>query len=365
MTRHYSGPVTIHAVGSDAIPEFLAVADRVNASDPRWVPPLRQQLAFELGGPCEMSKYGRWQMFLADDGWGRIAAIVNPRLTGASGAPLGQLGYFECADDTTLATALFDAGAAWLRAQGCRELLGPMNGGAHRLHRLLVRGFAEDPFLFEPRNPAYYPRLFEAWGMRVVHRWFTYELAADKIDELGRRFGRVVDARPLHGALVIGNPGDAGDTLARLHRLLDDFWTGHIGYASLSLAEFAEAFAGALAVMTQRNLCIYNEDGRDLGCAFMYADFVAEARQLAGDASGWARWMAGPMPKRMIMHTLALRPEARTSTVPLALMEAGCLKLREDGFDTLLVALVVEGLLGKQLGPATREYALYGKTIER
>jgi hypothetical protein len=355
--------VKITAVGPEAIAEFLAVADRVNAGDPRWVPPLRQQLMFELVGECELSRYGRLQMFLADDSSARVAAIVNPRLRDESGAPLGQLGYFECRDDPALAAALFDAGAAWLRAQGCRALLAPMNGGAHRLHRLLVRGFEHEPFLFEPRNPDYYPRLFEAWGMTPAHRWFTYELEAARIEELARRFGRVVDARPLHGALVAGNPADVPGTLARLHRLLDDFWTGHIGYASLSLAEFAEVFAGALAIMTQRNLCIYHEDGRDLGCAFMYPDHVEEARQLAGDASGWARWMNGSLPKRMIMHTLALLPEVRTTTVPMALMEAGLVKLRLDGFDRLLVALVVEGLLGKQLGAPTREYVLYRASL--
>ena len=47
----------------------------------------------------------------------------------------------------------------------------------------------------------------------------------------------------------------------------------------------------------------------------------------------------------------------------MALMETGLRYLDEDGYDSLLVALVVEGLLGKQLCEPTREYALYGRAL--
>jgi hypothetical protein len=359
--------VRIDPVGVEALDDFIALGYRLGAAaDARFVPPLRQQLMFELAGMSELAKYADQQLFLAraDDGRvvGRVAAIVNRKLHDASGAPLGQLGYFECEDDVAVATALFDAGAAWLRARGCKELLAPMNGGAHRLHRLMVRGFEREPFLFEPRNPPYYPRLFEAWGMHVAHRWFSYELERARLADLQRRFARVVDGRPMPGSYTALAPRDPSP-LPRLHALLDDFWNGHVGYASLSLAEFGEAFDGALAVMTHRNIILYLEGERDLGIAFMYPDHVDEARKLAGDASRWGHWMDRPMPKRMIMHTLALRPEVRTTPVPLALMEAGFLYLLDQGYESLVVALVVEGLLGKQLGEPTREYALYGKAL--
>ena len=52
-----------------------------------------------------------------------------------------------------------------------------VGGWAHRLHRFMVRGFERAPFLFEPRNPPYYPRLFEANGFAPVHRWYSYEIS--------------------------------------------------------------------------------------------------------------------------------------------------------------------------------------------
>ena len=72
-----------------------------------------------------------------------------------------------------------------------------MNGGVHLAHRLLVYGFEHAPFLLEPRNPRWYPALFEAAGFAVVHRWKTWEIERnaftplrDRMLALGRRGGR-------------------------------------------------------------------------------------------------------------------------------------------------------------------------------
>jgi hypothetical protein len=356
-------------VGVDALGDFLAVADAIERDHPATILPLRQALALELSGQSAFARHGRQQLFVADVGGravGRIAALVNTDLRDGSGAPWGQLGYFEAPDDQAIANALFEAGAAWLRKQGARRLYAPMNGGAHRLHRLMVRGFERAPFLFEPRNPAYYPRLFEAWGLAPKHRWMSYELARPEVLALGRRFGRVLQGRPPPGTIDVVDPRDLSAVLGRLHHLLDGFWRNHVGYASLALDEFAEVFAGALAIMTPRNLGFLAHEGRDVGCAFMYPDWADEARALAGDATGWAAWMArqpAPRASRLIMHTLALLPEARFSSAGLALLAHGLGLFEADGFDELLVALVVDGLLTRQLGPPTREYALYERSL--
>src|SRR2546430_17312762 len=95
---------------------------------------------------------------------GRAAASVNRRLRDATHAPIGQVGFFEAEDDDAVAKSLLDAALAWLGGEGARSAWGPMNGGGHPAHRLMTKGVEPAPFLFEPRNPPYYPRLFEACG---------------------------------------------------------------------------------------------------------------------------------------------------------------------------------------------------------
>ncbi len=360
------------SIGPEEIPRFLAVARRLNASDPAWVPALEAVVARELAGKDAFGAYGRMRLFLCtSDGEdvGRAAAIVNPRLHGLAGAPVGQIGYFECIDDLAAAGVLFEEASAWLHEEGAEKVWGPMNGGAHRLHRSLVDGFDRAPFLFEPRNPPHHPRLWHAHGFRVIHRWSTYEATLPQLkkglfEELGmeRAMKRVGKRFEISAPLM----GDRATTLPRLHALLDAFWEGHVGYAPLSLEEFGEAFGGALAVMPDWCLGISVESAtkKDAACAFMYPDWIEEARALDGDASGWGRWMSGPTPRRIVLHTLAAVEEARRAGAAHFILYNSFPYLERAGITAATIAMVTEEMrIFDRVASPTRRYALFGKVI--
>ncbi|MEK7865963.1 MAG: hypothetical protein AAB434_04725 [Planctomycetota bacterium] len=359
------------SIDAESIPRFLGLSRRLNGADPTWVPPLDLVLAGELSGRDAFGAYGRMRLFLCESGGedvGRVAAIVNPRLRDATGAPIGQLGYFECVDDVAVAGALFEEGSAWLRAQGCREVWGPMNGGAHRTHRCLVEGFDRPPFLFEPRNPPHHPRLWEAHGFRVLHRWSTYEESFPALREGLDRLGllRALERLSRRYERVLPGTRDIPRALARLHPLLDAFWTGHVGYASLDAADFAEAFGGALSAMYDwcLGMAVDRASGRDVACAFAYPDWVAEARALNGDASGWGRWMSGNYPDRLVFHTIAAIPEARHAGAAHFLLGVGLSDFEARGFRHAVVALVTEELrIFNRICPPTRRYVLYARPL--
>jgi hypothetical protein len=358
-------PITILPVqGPEGLAEFIEFPWTVYADDPSWIPPLRQQIFFELSDASAFARYGRRQLYLCQvDGQpvGRIGASVNPRLVDASGAVIGQLGYFECVNDSGVAGALVEAGVAWLRTQGAREIVGPMNGGAHRTHRLMTRGFEGAPFLFEPRNPPYYPTLFEGCGFTPVHRWFGYEFDRRRAEQLLHQFDRILARRPPPGELVAIPLDRPDEIIGRLYRLLDGCWEGHVGYAALDLAEFTEVFRGALSIMQPGNVTILVQDGRDVGFRLILPDYADEMRALGGDASGWGRWLGAVRAHRLILHTAALLPEARSSSAAMALVNSGIRHAVEGGFEEVVVALAVEGFISR-IGEQTREYALYSYT---
>lgn len=338
------------AIDASRTHEFVELPFRLHASDPLWVPPLRQAVVAELASP-RLDK----QLFLHGDE-GRLAALVDVRL------PFGQLGYFEAATEDA-ARGLIAAGLEWLRARGVKQVVGPMNGGAHRLHRFQVTGFERPPFLFEPRNPPEHPRWFEASGFAPVKTWWTYEAPRPWFESLRQVLAPGVERAVRAGQRIV--PLEGAAALPRIHALLDAVWAGHVGYASLSHEEFVEAFAGALALMSNRTLgTVADSKGEDLGCAFMYPDWVDEVRSLRGDASGWGRWLGGakPVPRRMIMHTVAFKPGARRSGAPFVILDIGLQHMLEDGFEELVIALVTEEwkLFARALEP-TRSYALFGR----
>jgi hypothetical protein len=347
-------------------PDFIELSWKLHAGDPRWIPPSRAALLKDLAGSVVPSN-GALRGFLCErdgEAIGRIVALVNPRLTDPTGAPLGQLGYFECVDDEEVATRLFQAGLAWLKARGVHQVLGPMNGGAHRLHRLLTRGFDREPFLFEPRNPPYYPRLFEANGFRRTHGWHTFDLPKEAVRPLGDGVSRLAE-RAHAFQIDLLDPRDSGPTLRRLHGLLDGVWTGHVGYASIDIAEFAEVFGPVLALVKRGHIGMLVDKAKgDAGCAFMYPDWGSQVRALDGKAEGWGSWVNTAQARRLVMHTVAVLPQARGTAAPYLLLQRGLQHFLDGAYDELVVALVTEDwrLFGR-LDEPTREYALYGRSL--
>jgi hypothetical protein len=345
--------------------EFIEFPWAVNAADPHWVPPLREQVFHELSGGSAFSRYGRFELFLCEvEGRiaGRVAALINPRLLDSGGHAVGQLGYFECVDDPAIASALIGAGLEWLQAQAIKQVYAPMNGGAHRTHRFLTRGFDRAPFLFEPRNPRYYPGLFERSGFVPASRWFSYDLGRDETADRLQRLDRVLARRPAPGRIEELTTGRSAETLERVHRLLDPCWNGHIGYASIDLEEFAGVFGGALAIMGPGHISAFVQNGEDVGFAFVYPDFVEDVRRLDGHAGGWGRWLGTSRAKRLVVSTSALVPEARGSSAAMAQVAWGLRHAAAGGFEDIVVALVVEGWLSK-IGEQTREYMLYARAL--
>ncbi len=349
----------------DGLPEFIEVPWTVYRGDPLWVPPLREQVFHELSGRSAFARYGRMQLWLCEaDGHiaGRIAALVNPRLGDGSGAAFGQLGYFECVNDPAVASALIEAGMDWLKTQGVTQVIGPMNGGAHRTHRFLTRGFDRAPYLFEPRNPPYYPTLFERAGFVPIGRWYGYDLSRQQAENQWRRLDRVLDRRPSRYLIEELTTGQSSETLGRVHRLLDRCWAGHVGYASLDFDEFVEVFAGALAIMGPGHVVTLAHDGQDGGFAFIYPDYVDDVRALDGHATGWGRWLGTSRPTRIVLSTAALTADARRSSAASAIIAWAFRRAATDGVEDVVVSLVVEGFLSK-VGEVTREHTLYGRTV--
>jgi hypothetical protein len=238
-----------------------------------------------------------------------------------------------------------------------------MNGGAHLSHRVMVRGFEQTPFLFEPRNPPYYPRLFEAHGFLRARTWLSYDMERPAW-RTTRDSLEAVAARSTHRA-ELADPRDAR-VLDRIHALLDRVWAGHVGYAPFDREELEERYSGLLALMSLRDLgFVVDNDGRDVGFMLVYPDWVDEVRALAGDHRSWGAWLAeGRRPERVVLHTVAVLPEVRKSGAAYRGMQLLVSNGYEDGYPRAVVALCDEAFRGfDRLLPSTREHVLYARAL--
>ncbi len=95
----------------------------------------------------------------------------NPsaRCTAIRRGDLGLIGFFEAANEPEPVRELLREAASWLRAQGAKQVVGPMDGDTWHRYRVNAGPFDEPPFLLEPVNPPYYRDLWAPF--EIIERY--------------------------------------------------------------------------------------------------------------------------------------------------------------------------------------------------
>jgi hypothetical protein len=116
---------------------------------------------------------------------GRIAAFIDFNTSAKNEQPTGGVGFFECIDNQTAATLLFDTSREWLKSHGMEAMDGPVNFGERdKWWGLLISGHDLEPNYCMNYNPPYYRKLFEEYGFRDYFKQYTYyRKVAGGIDE--------------------------------------------------------------------------------------------------------------------------------------------------------------------------------------
>ena len=138
--------ITIQPVASPGdVKRFIKFAWRIYEGYPNWVPPLlmdRKKLMDKKKNPFYIHSDAEFFLALRDGNIvGRIGAILNRNHIKEHNENIGFFGFFECIDDQTVADALFDAAARWLKDRGVEAIRGPANPSVNDEYGLLVDGF--------------------------------------------------------------------------------------------------------------------------------------------------------------------------------------------------------------------------------
>ena len=152
---------------------------------------------------------------------GRIAAIKNDAHNKEHADRVGFYGFFESVNDQTVANALFDRAARWLRERGFDTMRGPMSPSVNDECGLLVWGFETPPALMMPHNPEYYVTLTERAGFAKAMDLLVYESTGTRMPERLVRGAKLVaerkgvTLRPHFGHVVLIASTDNNETAKR------------------------------------------------------------------------------------------------------------------------------------------------------
>jgi GNAT superfamily N-acetyltransferase len=266
------------------------------------------------------------------------------------GARIGTIGEFS-ADDGESAGILLESAAGYLREQGCRIAVGPMDGNTWRSYRYVVESDGRGPFLLEPRNPADYPVWWKDAGFTVLSR---YSSSVMPLGDEATLPPAVRSRLERSGVTVRGLDSTRYDDELRLiHALSLKCFSNNFLYTPLDEGEFMKSYQKLGGRLDPALVRIAERDGVACGFVFGIPDLEALAR---GEKSA------------VIVKTLAVDPDARCAGLGSLLVDELHRIALEKGYTEAIHALQHETntslkITGRHHGEVFRRYALFSKLL--
>lgn len=295
---------------------FIDIAYRLNAGDPAWVPPLKDEVAATIS-----PKKNGWfshadgQLFLAERGGqvvGRISAHIDTlalQMDPAQGfgPGTGFWGMLEAEDQAT-AQALIERAEAWLRDKGMTKALGPVSLSIWEEPGLLVKGHDHSPTVLMGHHLPHYQGWIEGLGYAPAKKLLTYELDISKeFPPIVQRIVANGEKNPrIHVRQV--NKSKFDEEAAIILAILNDAWADNWGYVPLTKPEIDDVGKKLKPLVFEDLIRIAELDGEPVAFMITLPDLNEPVKPLNGSLFpfGWAKlllWLR--------------RPKVRTMRVPL------------------------------------------------
>jgi hypothetical protein len=223
---------------------FIALAYRLNLTDPNWVPPLKDEVnGLITPGKNPWFEHAEAEFFFAERGGkvvGRISAQVDQLVLEHMGAGLGQWGMFE-AEDEAVARALLEAAEGWLRGKGMTRAMGPFSLGIWDEPGLLIEGHDHPPMVMMGHNKAEYQGWIEGAGYRGVKDLYTYDVPSDR--PFPPIVQRIIASGEKNPRIRIRKVDKSrfDEEAALILSILNEAWSDNWGFIPLTESEIAYA----------------------------------------------------------------------------------------------------------------------------
>lgn len=352
--------------GRDSLEAFLTVPREVYRRDPNYCPPLRDSVVAALD---RTEFQGSQRVFVAMDGQTPVARMVarkSPKLEDAQRQPYGMLGFFEALERPESVHELFARALAWLHRSGAGEVVGPIDGDTWHSYRLNVGPWDAPPFLMEPYNPSYYPRLWEENGFVVLERYHSLRLEdlSGAMKSLEAKARAVTDAgyvlRPLRLRRF-------DRELGRFHALSREIFRDNFLFSDISREHFVELYRGARRLVDPDLIRFaVAPDGGDAGFLFGFPDRFRAVAAMRGGHGPLAALRFFALRNRtdtVNLKSLGVTAAHRRAGLAAALMYEGYRTAARKGYRRVNLCLFSEGNpsggLEGGLAKPLREYCLY------
>lgn len=349
-----------------ALKRFLDLQASIYEDDPYFCASPRSAVLTDLSRDAFA---GAQRILVAEDDGRPVARVVARRshkLTDDAGRPLGTLGFFEALDHPEAVKKLFETSIGWLRDTGAGTIIGPMNGDTWHSYRLSIGPFDYPPFLMEPYNPPYYPKLWEHCGFTALESYYSQRVEDLQalMNGLEKKHERALSSGYTMRQL------DSSRFLQELETIYDlsrESFAGNFLYSEIPLREFIDMYAGAKRLVDpELTWFAQAPDGSTAGFVFGLPDEFRAVAAMRGrrDALAFLRFaLAKGKADAFNIKTAGVARAHRRMGLFAALTFCACGAAVRKGYRVVNLCLIKEGnpsgILADSLAKVLRRYVLY------
>ncbi|MBT6035816.1 MAG: hypothetical protein HOH18_05010 [Kordiimonadaceae bacterium] len=293
---------------------FVKVLWKIYQGEPNWIPPLimeRMDAIDEKKNPYfQHAEVKMWIAYKEDEPVGRISAQIDELVEKYHGVKTGHYGFFDCVDDQSVANALFDTAARWLKEKGMVEMIGPFSLSINEETGMLIEGFDTPPMLMMGHARPYFEKLVTNYGLKKVKDTWAYTLDITK-KVLSPVMQKLVD-RAIDRGQVKFRPINMDKYEEELKIILDifnDAWVNNWKYIPFTQAELDHAVKELKMIIREDFTYIAEVDG--VPQAMMVT--LPNINEIIKDFNG----KLFPFGIFKLLWRLKIRPSFKTVRVPL------------------------------------------------
>ncbi len=311
---------------------FVDLPFRLFGDNPGWVPPVRMAVHDRLSPKHPASEHQQWCTWMAwRDGRpvGRIGACVDRMFDEFHGLSWAWIGFFEAADDSEAAAALFDTAWSWAGEHGATVATGPASFTTNDECGLQIDEFDSVPQILTPQNPEYYERLWLDAGWEQAMDLWSWEADRTEIglsDRQKHGLERLRARNDLHVREMRMKDFDA--EVGRFFKVYNRAWAHNWGFAPMTEAEVRHLAKDLKQIIDPTlGLFVENSAGEQVAVALALPD-TNEALRLHMRSGrllpfGWAHLLLGVRrTARVRVLALGVVPELQSRAVGPLLYQA-------------------------------------------
>jgi len=364
----------IEAKTQKGLDEFIKFPFSLYSADNFYVFPLIKELREQFSDKNPFFKHAKVKYFVAEKNGrcvGRIASILNHRHIQIHNEKTGFFGFFECANDAEVSSALLDNVSEDLRKQGMDIIRGPMNFSTNEECGFMIEGFNERPMLMTPYNMPYYNKLMEDYGMHKSKDLYAYiHNVKDKLPEKILRVAAIAEKRGIEVRPV--NKKNFADEMRIFKGIYNSAWEKNWGFIPLTDEEL-DYLGSRLKQLAVPELTLIAEDkGAPVGFMGLLPDFNYVLQRMRGKLNPITIMKALYYSRKindLRLLLLGIKTEYRNKGVDAILFREGFEGVKKGGYKRVEFSWILEDNIPVQRlvemidGRLYKRYRIYEKKL--